>query len=202
MCSYWFKNPKAPRIARYNSVCVYHEHTVAKYCSLLGTTFPGIVAYEDRVAADYLASRRDVCTGRIGCVGLSGGGSRSTLLQATCDRIRAAVVVGMMSDSAGLLDHNVVCHTWMIFPPGWGRHGDWADLAACRAPSPLLVQYDKGDLLFTMAGMKAAHQRIARHYRSVGAAANYRGEFYPGPHKFDARMQAIAFAWLKRQLAT
>ncbi len=201
MSAYWYSDGKTPRnIAKYNSSAVYHENTIAKYCALLGISLPGIVAYEDRVAASYLASRRAVCNGRIGCVGLSGGGMRSMLLQASCDRIRAAVVVGAMSSSEGLLDHNVVCHTWMLFPPGWGRYGDLADFTAFCAPSPLLVQYDSGDALFTLSGMKAADRRLAGHYRSVGAASNYRGEFYPGPHKFDVRMQKSAFAWLKKQL--
>ena len=30
----------------------------------------------------------------------------------------------------------------------------------------------------------------------------YRGEFNPGPHKFDLAMQEAAFGWLVRQLAS
>lgn len=188
-------------IARYNANSGLHEHLVEKYCALLGTTLAGVIAYEDRVAVNYLAARDDVLPERIGCVGLSGGGLRSTLLQATCDRIQAAVVVGLMTTYEGLLDHNVVSHTWMLYPTGWARQGDWPDLAACRAPSPLMVQYDLEDELFTVEGMRAADRRLADHYRSVGHPENYVGEFYPGPHKFDLEMQASAFAWLKRWLA-
>lgn len=197
-----WKNENTPdEISLFNSVSAFHEHTVEKYCHLLGTTLAGVVSYEDRVAANYLASRSDVRADAIGCVGLSGGGCRSALLQATCDRIRAAVIVGMMSTFEHLLDHNVVTHTWMVLPWGWARYGDWSDLAACRAPSPLMVQYDLDDGLFTQEGMRAAHQRIASHYRRAGAPDNYVGEFYPGGHKFDLQMQASAFAWLKKQLA-
>ena len=187
-------------VARYNANAGLHEHLVEKYCAVLGTTLAGVIAYEDRVAVNYLAAREDVLSERIGCVGLSGGGLRSALLQATCDRIRAAVIVGLMSTYEGLLDHNVVSHTWMLFPDGWPRHGDWPDLAACRAPSPLMVQYDLDDPLFTVEGMRAADRRLAAHYESVGQPQNYVGEFYPGPHKFDLAMQASAFAWLKRWL--
>lgn len=198
--SQW-KNEHTPdEIALFNSVSAFHEHTVEKYCHLLGTTLAGVVSYEDRVAVNYLASRPDVRGDAIGCVGLSGGGCRSALLQATCDRIRAAVIVGMMSTFEHVLDQNVVTHTWMVLPWGWARYGDWSDLAACRAPSPLMVQYDLEDGLFTQEGMRAAHQRIAEHYRSVGKPGNYVGEFYPGGHKFDLQMQASAFAWLKERL--
>ena len=126
----------------------------------------------------------------------------AALLQATCDRIAAAVVVGMMSTYDELLDHNVAGHSWMFFPAGWSRHGDWPDLAACRAPSPLLVQYDLDDELFTPSGMRAAHKRIAAHYQASGDVDAYVGQFYDGPHKFDVEMQEAAFVWLRRQLET
>jgi hypothetical protein len=120
-------------------------------------------------------------------------------LNATHDRIAATVIIGLMTTYEGLLDHNL-SHTWMLFPFGWARYGDWPDLAACRAPVPLLVQYDLEDHLFTEAGMRAAHARLTQHYASVGQPENYVGQFYPGPHKFDIDMQAAAFAWLKQQL--
>jgi dienelactone hydrolase len=194
------ENSTAEMIVRYNSIAAQHEHLVEKYCHLLGTTLAGVVSYEDRVAVNYLRSRKDVRADAIGCIGLSGGGARSALLQATCDHIRAAVIVGMMNTFEQTLDHNVVTHTWMVLPWGWARYGDWSDIAACRAPSPLMVQYDLEDPLFTLEGMQAAHRRIGAHYRRVGAPKNYVGEFYPGGHKFDLEMQASAFAWLKKQL--
>lgn len=187
-------------IFKYNISSGYNEHTIAKYCNIIGTTLAGIISYEDRCAVEYLIGRKDICTGHIGCIGLSGGGLRSTLLNATCKNIKAAVVVGLMSTYQGLLDHNVFSHTWMLFPHGWGIHGDWPDLAACRAPSPMLVQYDLDDGLFTVEGMKDADKKLASLYRMVDAEKNYCGEFYQGPHKFDLEMQTSAFAWLRKRL--
>ncbi len=187
----------ADEIAVYNAAAGFHEHLVTKYANLLGTDLAGVVSHEDRIAANYLLSRPDVIPGGIGCIGLSGGGNRGALLQATHDRIRAAVIVGLMSTYHGLLDHNVQSHTWMFFPFGWSRYGDWPDLAACRAPSPLLVQYDEDDDLFTLEGMRAADEKLRKHYEGVGHPEAYTGQFYPGPHKFDLEMQGAAFDWLK-----
>jgi len=187
-------------VEEYNFAAAQHEHVIEKYCNLLGTTMAGMVSHEDRIATNYLRSRPDVVAGRVGCIGLSGGGNRAALLQATYDHLEAAVIVGLMSTYAGLLDHNVVTHTWMFFPSGWARYGDWPDLAACRAPSPLLVQYDLDDELFTVEGMQAAHERMTELYRGTGHPEAYTGEFYPGPHKFDLEMQAAAFAWLRKWL--
>jgi dienelactone hydrolase len=185
---------------RYNAAARWHEHLAAKYCNLLGTTMAGVVNFEDRVAVRYLRSRSEVRSGPCGCIGLSGGGCRAALLQATCDEIGAAVVVGMMATHLELLDHHVDPHTWMFFPPGLATIADWPDLAASRAPSPLLVQYNRDDQLFPIQGMQFAHARIAAHYERTGQPTRYVGRFYDGPHKFDKEMQKDAFAWLAQIL--
>ena len=192
--------PSDPDVTLYNLASNEHEHLVSKYCNLLGTSLSGVVCREDRIALNYLLSRPDVDTEKVGCIGLSGGGNRGAMLQATHNRLRAAVIVGLMSTYAATLDHNVYSHTWMLFPFHLSRHADWPDLAACRAPSPLLVQYDLDDELFTREGMYAAHEKLTRHYQKAGHPEAYAGQFYPGPHKFDLEMQEAACAWLKARI--
>ena len=196
----WLDEGIPAEIGEYNFAASLHEHEVEKYCRVLGTTLAGVVAYEDRVAANYLLTRSDVDPQRIGCVGLSGGGARSALLHATHDPIKACVIVDMMSTYADLLDSQVAAHTWLLYPGDWSRFGDWPDLAACRAPSPLLVQYALDDDLFPRDGMTAAHERLQAHYRETGHPEAYRGEFYQGPHQFDIPMQEAAFSWLEQVL--
>ena len=123
-----------PEIAGYNGAAYLHEHLVSKYCTILGTSFAAIVAYEDRCALSYLRSRPEVDSSRVGCLGLSGGGARAALLRATARELAACAIVGMMSTYEDLLDRCVAPHTWMLFPPGWSTHGDWPDLAASGAP--------------------------------------------------------------------
>ena len=140
-------------------------------------------------------------SGPLGCIGLSGGGCRAALLQATSARVGAAGIVGMMSTHAALLDRHVANHTWMFFPPGLYPRGDWPDLAGSRAPSPMLVQYLLDDALFPVAGMGAAHRRLTERYERAGSPRSYLGEFYPGPHRFDVAMQESAFTRLGQWLA-
>ena len=189
---------QAEEIRIYNRAAATHEHVVAKYCTLLGTSLAGVVAYEDRVALQYLKSQAGVISERLGCIGLSGGGCRAALLQATSPDISVSVIVGMMSTYGSLLDRHVASHTWVLFPPGLMSLGDWPDLAACRAPSRLLVQYSRGDELFPLGGMVEAHERIAATYSLAGAPENYVGEFYDGGHRFDRAMQDAAFTQLAR----
>jgi dienelactone hydrolase len=189
-----------PEIVRYNGAAYLHEHMVSKYCTVLGTSLAAVIAYEDRVALNVLRMRADVEPARIGCVGLSGGGLRAALLRATSDDLAACVIVGMMSTYEGLLGDCVAPHTWLLFPAGWSEAGDWPDLAASAAPSPLLVQFLLDDELFTVEGMRNADSRLGAAYAEAGEKEAYTGEFYPGPHRFDVPMQEAAFTWLRRRL--
>ena len=65
------------------------------------------VSYDDMRAVDLLLSLPEVDPHRIGCIGLSGGGSRSTYLAGRDARIRAAVIVAWMTTLPTTLD---LCH--------------------------------------------------------------------------------------------
>ncbi|MEO3790936.1 hypothetical protein ABGB14_12015 [Nonomuraea sp. B10E15] len=182
---------------RYDRAAVAHEHVVAKHCAMLGTSFAGVVAGEDLAAAAYLRSRPDV--GPVGCAGLSGGGLRAGLLGAFDPQVRAVVVAAMMSSYRDMLGGHVARHTWMFYPPGLPRLGDWPDLVAARAPGPLMVQYALRDDLFPEPGMRRAHATIGERYRDAQEA--YEAVFADVPHSFDVPMQERAFDWLARRLA-
>lgn len=182
--------------AAYDAAARDHEHVVAKHCAVLGTSFAGVVAGEDLAAAAYLRSRPDV--GPVGCAGLSGGGLRAALLGAFDPEMRAVVVAAMVSSYRDMLGGHVEKHTWMLYPPGLPRLGDWPDLVAARAPEPLMVQYAMRDELFPEAGMRRAHAVIGERYREAPEA--YEAVFAEVPHSFDVPMQEHAFDWLAARL--
>ena len=172
-----------------------HELVLEKLCTVLGTSMAAQVLREDRTAASYLASRGDVAAYPLAAVGLSGGGCRAAMLAATTD-LSACVIAGMMSTYAELLDRHVAGHTWMFFPPGLARIGDWPDVASARAPMPLLVQYCRDDRLFPVDGMVAADGKIREQYDRSERPDAYVAQWYAGPHRFDLEMQESAFQWL------
>ncbi len=187
-------------IRAYNDLSNGYESFIAKSLFAAGTTWPGVWAYEDRRAVDYLLTRPEIDPGRIGCGGLSCGGLRTIFLAGLDDRIQAALCVGFMSSSAVMAEESIQHHTWLYYVPHLHRHLDMPDLMGLHGPRPLLVQYDRDDQLWSMRGMEAAHQRLQRIYDRLGASGQYRGEFYPGPHKFDRAMQASAFSWFESSL--
>jgi dienelactone hydrolase len=104
-------------IEAYNEFCSEYESLVAKTLFASGTTWPGIMAWEDRRAVDYLVTRSDADPGRLGCGGLSGGGLRTIYLAALDPRIRCAVCAGFMSTVSEMIPFIVQWHTWMLHVP-------------------------------------------------------------------------------------
>lgn len=173
-----------------------NEDAVAKMLGLLGTSWGGVVARDDLIAARVLAARADVRPGGVVLVGLSGGGARAALASALDEGVvRAAAVVAMMSTFDALLDGYVHRHTWMLMNPGMARVAEWPDIAAARAPRPLFVGFARRDALFPLRGMLDAEARLRAHYRRAGAEDALRIAWADRPHSFGADTQRAFLAW-------
>ena len=195
------QNPESEEeILAYNRWAGEHEHLMAKSLFSAGTTWPGVFTAEDQRAVDYLCSRSDVDSDRVGCAGLSGGGLRTVYLGGLDHRIRCACCVGMMTTWRDYLLNKCYTHTWMIYIPGLPGDLDYPEVLGLRVPLPTLVQNNNEDPLFTLPEMNRADKILGDVFRKADAEDRYRCSFYPGPHKFDQEMQAEAFDWFDRWL--
>ncbi len=195
------ENPEEPKnIEAYNTWAAEHETVMAKSLFCAGTTWPGVFFAEDRVALDILSARDDVDVKRIGCGGLSGGGMRTVFMGGLDPRIRCAVCVGFMTTWEDFLVNKSYTHTWMTYVPITPNELDFPEILGLRAPLPTLVLNNSEDDLYTLPGMKRADAILGEVYRKAGAADRYRCSYYPGPHKFDMKMQEEAFGWFDRWL--
>jgi predicted esterase len=77
---------------------------------------------------------------------------------------------------------------------------DFPEILGLRVPLPTLVQSCTEDSLYTLPEMQRADEILQQVYRKAEAGDKYRGEFYPGGHKFDIAMQESAMAWFDRWL--
>lgn len=187
-------------VERLNQVSRGKESTLAKSMTVLGMSWPGVVAWDDMRTVDYLLARPEVDANRIGCVGVSFGGWRSLFLSALDPRIKAGCIVGFMSTIRAMLRAHVDTHSWVHFVPGLHRHLDLPDVASLNAPRPLLVQQCRRDGLFPLAGMEEAVRVIGEVYAKAGLADRFTSRFYDVPHQFNVQMQEDAFAWLDSHL--
>jgi dienelactone hydrolase len=187
-------------IRAYNGFAADHEHLMAKSLFCAGVTWPGVFTWEDQRALDYLCSRDDVDSDRVGCAGLSGGGLRTVYLAGLDDRIRCACCAGMMSTWRDYLLNKAYTHTWMIYIPLLPKQLDYPEILSMRAPLPTMVLNNVDDPLFTLPEMQRADRMMSEVFAKADATDRYRCHFYPGPHKFDREMQSVAWAWFDRWL--
>jgi dienelactone hydrolase len=194
-------NPENPaNIKTYNQWASDHEHIMAKSLYSAGTTWPAVFFAEDRIALDILCARMEVDAKRIGCGGLSGGGMRTIFMGGLDPRIKCAVCVGFMTTWKDFVLHKSFTHTWMTYVPLLPNELDLPEILGLRTPLPTLVLNDEADNLFTLSEMKQADTILKEVYSKANAVDSYKCSFYPGPHKFDAKMQAEAFDWFDKWL--
>jgi len=194
-------DPENPaNIDKYNQWAGQHEHIMAKSLFCAGTTWPAVFFIEDQKALDILCARDDVDTRRIGCGGLSGGGMRTVFMSGLDPRIKCAITVGFMTTWKDFLLYKTVNHTWMVYVPLLPNELDFPEILGLRAPLPSMVLCDEQDDLYTMEGMNDAEKILKEVYKKAGAENNFKCSYYPGPHKFDKKMQADAFDWFDKWL--
>jgi dienelactone hydrolase len=190
----------AEYINAYNQWAGQHEHVMAKSLFSAGTTWPGVFFAEDRKALDILCARKDVDATRIGCGGLSGGGMRTVFMGGLDPRIKCAVCVGFMTTWKDFILNKSFTHTWMTYVPLLPNELEFPEILSLRAPLATLVLNDEDDGLYTLPEMNRADNILNEVYKKADASDRYKCSYYPGPHKFDAKMQTEAFAWFDRWL--
>lgn len=188
------------KIDMFNSLAGDHEIPMQKTILTTGTTWPGIILQGDRRAIDFLLTRAEVDSSRIGAMGLSLGGLRTTYLFGMDSRIKAGVIAGFSSSYEQMLRRHLLHHTWMIYVPRQYQFLDLPDVASLNAPNPLLILNAEQDHLFPAEGMKAAEEKLRRIYTKMGAAELFQTNYYNVPHSMTIPMQDDAFNWLDRWL--
>jgi dienelactone hydrolase len=147
---------------------------------------------------DYLQSRQEVDPKRIGCVGLSFGGTMTTYLAALDKRVKVAVISGYMSTIKDALGDRGKANTCgSQYSPGLLLYGDIADVAGLAAPKPLLVEIGKNDTCFVVEDAKEAYKHLRKIYSASGHPERLGVDIFDGGHEFSGRK---AFDWFSQWL--
>ena len=185
-------------VQKHNELSARHVETLARAITLAGSTWAGIMFWDDIRTVDYLLTRPEVDPNWIGCVGLSVGGFRSDFLVALDPRIRIAGVVGWMTTYRDCFPHhiyNTVGHMKLI--PGIHRLMDLPDMMALAIPRPLMIVDGLQDGLFSRKGVENAYDKIRRAYEAAGFPDRFETRTYDGPHEFNTEMQEEVWEFLE-----
>lgn len=166
-----------------------------------GTTWMGLNYWDDSRCVDYLMSREEVDSERIGCTGLSGGGWRTNVLAALDHRVKASVSVGWMTTGDYQQIYNVrgAIGTFCQLPGVWDRL-DIQDLAIMRAPLPTMVVSCLNDPLFPPEAQHEAARQIQEGFDWAGQGENFYSYMPNKKHCYDAEIQHEAIRWLNQHL--
>jgi dienelactone hydrolase len=149
---------------------------------LLGETMIGWRVWDVLRAMDYIGTRPELDADRVGCMGISGGGTTSLFSAALEPRLRAAMVSGYLNtfrDSIGSLAHCVDNYV-----PGILNWAEMHDVAGLIAPRPLFVESGEKDNIFPVAASIASFKEVREIYSVFDAGDRIEQEVFPDEHSF------------------
>ncbi|MCB1020424.1 MAG: acetylxylan esterase [Bryobacterales bacterium] len=149
---------------------------------LLGETMVAWRTYDVMRTVDWIETRSELDAKRVGCMGISGGGTITTFASALEPRIKAALVSGYLNtfrDSIFSLAHCIDNYV-----PGILNWCEMYDVASLIAPRPLFVESGERDTIFPIEASKASFARIKKVYEVMGKPELAQQETFPDEHSF------------------
>lgn len=152
----------------------------------LGGTVLGLRVHDARRLIDYLETRPDADTRRLGAMGISGGGMLTFFTTCLEERIRACVISGYYSTFKDSI--LAMAHCTCNFVPGLAQFGEMYDLVGLIAPRPLLVEAGTYDPIFPLAAVQRsvgiARQKV---YDLFKAQERVETDIFEGRHRISGR---------------
>jgi dienelactone hydrolase len=162
---------------------------------LFGETMIGWRVWDVMRSLDFLSTRPEIDARRLGCMGISGGGTATLFSSALDERIRVAMISGYLCtfrDSILSLAHCIDNYV-----PGILEWAEMPDIAGLIAPRPLFAESGERDNIFPIAAFKSAFAEVSKIYSVFGAADRCAHEIFPNEHIFHG---AQGLPFLKRHL--
>lgn len=166
---------------------------------LLGRNAATFRIWDGMRAIDYLQSRKEIDPKRIGCTGISGGGTLTSYLMALDDRILAAAPgcyltsMRRLMETIGPQDAEQDIHAQIAFGMD---HGDYI---LARAPRATLIMTATRDY-FDIAGSWATFRQAKRWYTRLGFGERVDLFEIDDQHGFPGPMRVASARWMSRWL--
>ena len=142
------------------------EHSyVNNQCFISGSSVARYFIWDGIRALDYLASRPEVDPDRLGCHGLSGGGTQTAYVSAIDERVQAAAIAGYITQFEWLLKTQGVADGEQNLYQSWAHGFDLPDLVQVRAPNPTLMMVTTRDF-FPIRGARDAYRESLGVYNA------------------------------------
>lgn len=176
------------------------EHTLNGVQTLLvGDALARYTIWDGMRALDYLVSRPEVDSKRIGLTGNSGGGTHTAYIAALDDRIQVAAPSCFITSWRRLLETIGPQDAEQNIPPWLADGLDHADFIYAFAPKPYMILSAIRDF-FSITGARETYQEVQRGYDLLGAASKFSMTEADDGHGYTKPRRLAAYRWFDRWL--
>jgi dienelactone hydrolase len=170
-------------------------HTAA-LASHLGRSVLGLRVLDVRRLIDYLQSREEMDTSRLGAMGISGGGMLTFFTAALDKRIKVCVISGYFCTFKDSI--LAVRHCACNYVHGLGRFGEMSDIVGLIAPRPILIEAGTRDKIFPIKAVRKSVTQAREVYKVFGAEEQVETDYFEGKHEISGKR---AYDFLMEKLA-
>ena len=176
------------------------EHTLLnEAANLLGGSAPADELWDNVRGLDYLVTRPEVDTARIGCLGNSGGAMQTIYFAAFDPRIKVMAPCSYLATRERTLELGGPADGCAQIP-GEGAAGlELDDFLMAAAPAPLLVLAGRYDFI-DYTGVVTAFGELKKFYTTLGRPAQVELFTYEDGHGISQPKREAAVTWFRRWL--
>ncbi len=177
------------------------EHSYAgAQLFITGSSLAKYMIWDGIRAIDYLITRKEVDTSRIGITGRSGGGTQSAYIAAFDDRIKVLVTESYITNFKRLIQSSgPQCAEQDMFH-ALENGMDMADLLEVRAPLPTMMISTTQDATFSIQGAIETAEEVLRVYQAYNKQNDFRLVIDDAPHASTKKDREAMYAFLQKYL--
>lgn len=167
-----------------------------------GQVLFGMMLFDEWQALNYLCSRPEVDTDRIGAFGISMGSTKAWWLSALDERIKVCIDLCCLTDFESLIeDKGLHRHGIYYYVPDLLKRFDTAGINELIVPRARLSLNGREDKLTPPRGVEKVRDYLLPLYAKFGSKDDCRIELFDCPHQELPEMRAIVLEWLDNYLA-
>ncbi|MEO8766579.1 MAG: alpha/beta hydrolase family protein [Ginsengibacter sp.] len=167
-----------------------------------GRTLWGMQLRDEQIALDYMMTRTEIDTSKIGVEGMSMGSTRSWWLAAIDDRVKAVVAVSCFTRYTELIQQRQInAHGMYTFLPGMLTHFDTEGVMGLIAPRPFLALTGDSDNGSPLSGIHVLENKLYAVYSLYKKPENFKSIVYQHTgHVYTDQMQIEMLHWFEKYL--
>ena len=167
--------------------------------NLVGTSVPEYELWDNKRALDYLETRPEVDTSRIGCLGNSGGGMQTIYFAAFDNRVKVFAPCSYLSNREKTFELTGAADGCAQIPGEGKDHFELSDYLISAAPKRILVLAGRYDFI-DYRGTLLAFNDLKEVYRSLGEAQKIKFFTYDDGHGISKPKREAALSWFRKWL--